>query len=101
VDFEIPRVFGNRARWMPDGRRIVFRHRDEVGRSGVYVQDFVPGRDTAPSRRKLAGFDPVLDTESFGISPDGARVTLAQIEWGASLLLVEGLAGVGERRAAP
>ncbi|HEY7863397.1 MAG TPA: protein kinase [Thermoanaerobaculia bacterium] len=101
VDFEIPKVEGNRARWMPDGKRIAFHHRDEQDRSGLYVQDFVPGRDTSPSRRKLAGFDPVLDTESFGISPDGQRVTLAQIEWGASLLLVEGLAGIGERRAAP
>jgi Tol biopolymer transport system component len=97
VDFEIAGVIGNRARWMPDGRRIVFRHRDEQGRTGVYVQDFLPGRDTSSSRRKLAGFDPILDTESFGISPDGSRVTLAQIEWGASLLLVDGLAGVGER----
>ena len=79
---------------MPDGRKIVFLHRDESGRSGLFIQDFVPGKNTDASRRKLAGFDPVRDTESFGISPDGSRLTLAQIEWSASLLQLEGVPGI-------
>ena len=56
-----------RARWMPDGKAIAFVGQDESGASGIYVQDFVPGRDTAATRRKLAGFDPDVAAESFGL----------------------------------
>ena len=45
-----------RARWMPDGKAIAFVGQDEDGASGVYVQDFAPGRDTdghAPQARRL------------------------------------------------
>ncbi|HVE65893.1 MAG TPA: protein kinase, partial [Thermoanaerobaculia bacterium] len=71
--FEIPGLMGNRARWMPDGRRIAFLHQNEKRRMGVFVQDFVPGTNTMASRRVLAGFDPTLHTESFGVSPDGSH----------------------------
>jgi len=66
-----------RARWMPDGKAIAFVGQDESGASGVYAQDFVPGQDTAASRRKLAGFDPDVAAESFGLAPDGSRLVLA------------------------
>ncbi len=66
-----------RARWMPDGKAIAFVGQDESGASGVYVQDFAPGQDTAATRRKLAGFDPDVAAESFGIAPDGSRLVLA------------------------
>ena len=39
--------------------------------------DFVPGQDTTASRRKLAGFDPDVAAESFGLAPDGSRLVLA------------------------
>ena len=101
TNFEIPGLSGNRGRWMPDSRRIVFLHQDENGRSGLFTQDFAPAKNTAGSRRKLAGFDPAGDTESFGVSPDGSRITLAQIEWGASLLQVDGIPGIEPGRPAP
>ena len=46
-----------RARWFADGKSIAFIavSGDETG---VMVQDFVPGRDTTGTRRKLAGFEP-------------------------------------------
>ena len=44
---------------------------------GVYVQDFIPGQKTSSTRRRLAGFDPENPTESFALSPDGSRITLA------------------------
>ena len=99
--FEIPGLEGSRARWMPDGRRIVFLHRNDSGRKGLYIQDFAPGADTSSSRRVFAGFDPSLESESFGISPDGSRITLAQIEWGASLLRVDGVPDIDSAQARP
>jgi WD40 repeat protein len=83
-----------RARWRPDGRALVFRSRDDSGRWGLFVQDFVPGADTTSTRRPLAGFDPRLELETFGISPDGSRLALAEVEWGSSLLVASGLEGI-------
>ena len=76
------------------GEAIAFVGLDEDGRSGVFVQDFVPDKDTRASRRKLAGFDPVLLTESFAIAPDGSRIVLSELEITRKLLLVEGVVGV-------
>ena len=69
-----------RARWMPGGRAIAFVGQDDRGVNGLFVQDFVPGRDTTSTRRPLAGFDPEFLTESFGISPDGTRAVIAAWE---------------------
>jgi len=84
-----------RARWMPDGRSIAFLGQDEMGTNGVFVQEFAPGRDTTSTRRKLAGFDPDIEAETFGISPDASRIALAGREMVSSLVLLEGLNGVG------
>jgi eukaryotic-like serine/threonine-protein kinase len=78
----------------PDGRAIAFIGQDAKGVNGVYVQDFIPGRDTARSRRPLAGFDPERTTESFGISPDCARVIIASWEQLFSLVMAERVPGV-------
>jgi serine/threonine protein kinase len=86
-----------RARWMPDGR-IAFLGLDDQRVAGVFVQDVVPGRDTAATRRKLAGFDPAVPTESFGVSPDGASITIAAKESLGSVMLAEPVAGVVRAR---
>jgi Tol biopolymer transport system component len=83
-----------RGRWMPDGRAIAFIGLDERGAGGVFVQDFVPGRDTSATLRPLAGFDPEAPTESFDLSPDGARLVLAQLDPQFNLMVAEGVAGV-------
>jgi len=77
-----------RARWTPDGR-IAFLGQDERGVNGVFVQDFAPGRDTTSTRRKLGGFDPDADAETFGISPDGRRVAVAARDLVSSLVTLE------------
>ncbi len=84
-----------RAHWMPDGRAIAFIGQDDKGVNGVFVQDFAPGRDTSSTRRKLAGFDPEVEAETFGLSPDARRVALAGREMVSSLVLVEGLESPG------
>jgi Tol biopolymer transport system component len=100
VPFEIrvPAGGDGRARWWPDGRAIAFTGVDESGATGVFAQDFVPGRDTSASRRRLAGFDRGYVTESFGIAPDASRITVAASEQLWSLMLAE---GIGERLRSP
>jgi hypothetical protein len=67
---------------------------DEKDVGSVFAQDFAPGRDTRATRRKLGGFDPELITESFGISPDGSRLSIASWEQLFSLMLAERLPGI-------
>ena len=83
-------IFG-RLRWAPDGRSILFVGADEIGRTGIFEQAFVPGQDTSATRRRLAGFDPDLVVESFGISPDGKKLTLAMLDYTWQLKLADGV----------
>ena len=84
-----------RPRWMPDGRSLLFTSLDETGSNGVYVQDFVPGKDTAATRRPLVPFDPAAQVESYAIAPDGKRVVISYLELSNSLMLASGLPGLG------
>ncbi len=86
-------LFG-RPRWLPDGSGIAYVGADELDRTGIYVQDFDPQRDTSATRRPLAGFLPDATTESFGISPDGKRITLALMEHTTRLMLAENVRDV-------
>ena len=87
-------VFPGRARWMPDGKRILFTGQNENGLDGVFIQDFSPGKDTTSTRRPLAGFDPDWITESLGLSPDGKRLVLSESERVFSLMIAEGVPGL-------
>jgi Tol biopolymer transport system component len=92
-------VLLGRTRWisnnaLSEGPALAFLGVDEEGRSGVYLQDFDPEEDTTATRRPIAGFDEHLLTESFDISPDGSRITLALLEVRRRLMLAEGLTGV-------
>ncbi len=83
-----------RSRWTPDSRHIIFTGQDEKGLDGVFIQDFIPGRDTRATRKPLAGFDPDWITESLGLSPDGKRLVLSESERMFSLLIAEGVPGL-------
>jgi len=93
VAFSIRNAF--RPRWMPDGRAIAFVSFDDKMQTGIFVQDFIPGRDTSLTRRTLVGFDAEAPTESFGLSPDGSRITLGSQESRYSLMLAERVPGIG------
>ena len=93
VAFSIRNAF--RPRWMPDGRSIAFVSFDDRMQTGIFVQDFIPGQETSGPRRTLVGFDPEAPTESFGISPDGSRITLGSQESRYSLMLAERVPGIG------
>jgi Tol biopolymer transport system component len=92
--FANSQILWGRSRWMPGGRAIAFVGADAEGHSGVYVQDFAPGRDTTSSRRRLAGFSPESFVESLGVSPDGKRLTVSTLRQSSTLFLAEGLPGV-------
>jgi len=89
-----------RARWLPDGKAIAFVDAESDGTTGVFVQDFVPGLDTSQTRRRLVGLATDGMVESFAISPDGGRITLAVSETMASLTEVVDVPGVEAPRRA-
>jgi len=96
VPFEI-RLWGGgpsmaRARWLPDGRGIVFLAPGDAGPI-VMAQDFVPGRDTKDTRRVLAQVDTAAYDESFGISRDGRSITISRVAQAATVMAVDGVAG--------
>ncbi|HUL72877.1 MAG TPA: protein kinase [Vicinamibacterales bacterium] len=87
-------VVSGRSRWRPDGHAILFVNADEHGRTGLYMQDFVPGRDTTSTRRQLLGADGEMEVESFGIAPDGSRLTVSFYERRSALMRIDGLVGI-------
>ncbi len=70
------------------------RGQDEKGVAGIFMQNFDPDRDTSKTARPLGGFDPEMTTESYGISPDGTRMTIASQENVVNLMQAERVPGV-------
>jgi Tol biopolymer transport system component len=80
-----------RGRWRPDGRAILFVGADANGRSALLEQAFRPGEDTTSSRRVLKRSEEAQSVESFGVSPDGKRVTISFVEDQYAIMRIEGL----------
>ena len=78
-----------RSRWTPDGKHIIFTGQNDQGLDGVFIQDFIPGKDTLATRKKLAGFDPDWVSESLGISPDGKRLVISESERMFTIFIAE------------
>ena len=96
IPFEVKAEHG-RCRWMPDGKSLAYIDLNERGDLGIFVQDFIPGKDTFATRRAIAGFDPDKQTETFGISPDGNSITLTEMELLSSLIRVENVPGLSTK----
>ncbi len=86
--------FSGRPRWMPDGKRFLYTASDETGARGIYIQEFVPGRDTVATRRPVSPFEYQQPAESFGVAPDGSRLVYSVLDTVDSLMLAQGLTGV-------
>ena len=92
-------IVPGRMRWVSDCAlskepAIAYLGVDDEGRTGVFLQDLHPDRDTSATRRPLAGFHDELTTESFDIAPDGTRITLSLVEITRKLMLAEGVNGI-------
>jgi hypothetical protein len=90
-----------RLRWTPDGGAIAYLGFGTDGRPGLMVQDFVPGRDTGASRRRLLLLDDDQVPESFGFSADGKHLAVSVQERRSNLMTVGGVRGVRRRPARP
>ena len=95
--FEVARDFSGeadagRGRWLGATNTVVFRGKDEQGRTGLFVQPFIPGVDTSAQRRPLTGFDRDTVLETFAISPDGKRAILSLLEPSSGLMIADGVA---------
>lgn len=84
-----------RARWLPGGSAVAFVGPDVSGELAIFRQDFRPGTDTTASRRNLTGTRPDGSAESFGISPDGGRMVVAWSDQTRTVMLAEGVPGIG------
>ncbi|MFT5051253.1 MAG: serine/threonine protein kinase [Chlamydiales bacterium] len=92
-------VTHGRMRWvsncaLSEKLAVAFIGVDAEGRTGVFLQAFDPEEDTSATRRPLAGFHDDLVTESFGIAPDGTRITLSCVEVTRKLMLAERVNGI-------
>ena len=76
-----------RARWTADGKAIVYLACDEDGSCGLQQQDFVFGKDTSSTVRKISEFDLYAPAESFSMSPDGKHYTVSSSEESARLVI--------------
>ena len=89
-----------RTRFSPDGRHIYFLAQDDKGVNGIFEQVFDPEqKDTSTTRRKVGGFDPAFETESFGISPDGKHLVVAALARTYGLVVIDGVGDPGDRGA--
>jgi hypothetical protein len=83
---------------MPDGHAIVFIAPSDRGSPAIFVQDFVAGKDTSGTRRRLDGLDLESNVESFAISPDGSLLAAASTEAVFNLMQAEHLPGISAQQ---
>jgi len=97
IDIEVVKVTPatlGRARWMPDGKTIVFTAQDGRGVNGLFTKPFRPEGADPRDWKPLAAFDSERITESFGLSPNGSRVVVAGWEQLFSLMRAEDVPGL-------
>jgi len=94
IVLNVGEVIGGRTRWLPDGS-LAFNY-GGLDRPGIYVQRFEPGTEVVARStwRPLVGLPPGTLPESFAVSPDGSRVTLAASIRSFALMSSENLPGI-------
>ena len=90
----LARIVIGRCRWMPDGRSVLFLTRDAKG-FRIDESPYSPAARSASGRPIVPAFDPSVEIETFGVSPDGKRITVAGVTKTNSLMVAERVPGVG------
>ncbi|HET7453108.1 MAG TPA: hypothetical protein VFL12_10225, partial [Thermoanaerobaculia bacterium] len=94
----LARIVVGRCRWMPDGRSLVALTRDAKGYR-IDAYPFRPGVQSLSANPLVPAFDSSVELESFGVSPDGKKITVAGVAKARSLMVAEGVPGI--RRPKP
>ena len=89
----LSRIVVGRCRWMPDGRSLVALTRDAKGYR-IDSYPFRPGVQFLSANPLVPAFDPAVEIETFGVSPDGKRITVAGAAKSRSLMVAEGVPGI-------
>jgi hypothetical protein len=69
-------------------------NRDGKGNFGIESYPFAPGAQPTSGSWAVPGFDSSFAIESFGISPDGRRITVAGVALSNSLMTAAHVPGV-------
>jgi len=96
----LSRIAIGRSRWMPDGKSILAVSRDAGGKFGIRKYPFAPGGAPGDGTWAIPGFDPSVEIESFGISPDGKKVAVAGVTLSNTLVAAAHVPGVRRPTAA-
>lgn len=94
---------GSRARWTPDGRQLIKYGMTAsggvrgAGGRRLSLLDFKLGNDTSVVPQLIPSVDPTLRIESWGLSPDGARIMVSVPRPELTVMTVDHVAGIAGR----
>jgi serine/threonine protein kinase/Tol biopolymer transport system component len=92
--FSFTRITVGRGRWMPDGKSILILTRDPQGRFVIDRFPFAAGAGRVTGTPFVSPFDSSVAFESFGVSPDGRKITVAAVARTNSLMVATNLPGI-------
>jgi len=90
----LTRITIGRGRWTPDGKSVLILTRDAKGRFGIDRYPFAPDAGRVSGNPFVPPFDSSVAIESFGVSPDGRKITVAGVARTNSLMLASNLPGI-------
>jgi hypothetical protein len=84
---------------MPDGKSVLVVNRDGNGRVGIQAYPFASGVRPRSGSWVIPALDSSEAIETFGIAPDGKRITVAEVAVSNSLMTASHVPGI--RRPVP
>jgi Tol biopolymer transport system component len=78
------RALGERYRFMPDGKRLVFTHGDFTEKQDFFLLDLATGEE-----RALSSLKPGFVMRSFDVSPDGKEILFDRVRENFDVVLID------------